>query len=147
MICFDNACDMAIKEFNLPLRNTLEGVRSSEFYCPGSIVALEVDNKHPVAAMLPNTLPAYFINSSAFTAAADANVRVIARYAKENVLLSGWLLGEDKLRGQIALAEVTVGKGRIVLFGFRPQHRGQSWATLPLIWNALSSATGGSSEE
>ena len=146
LICFDNACDMAIKEFNLPLRNTLEGVRSSEFYCPGSIVALEVDNKHAIASMLPNTVPAYFINSSAFTAAADANVRVIARYAKENVLLSGWLLGEDKLRGQIALAEVSVGKGRIVLFGFRPQHRGQSWATLPFIWNALSSATAASSE-
>ena len=146
MICFDNACDMAIKEFNLPLRNTLEGVRSAEFYCPGSILALELDNKHPLATMLPNTLPAYFINSSAYTAAADANVRVIARYAKENVLLSGWLLGEDRLRGQIALAEVGVGKGRVVLFGFRPQHRGQSWATLPLIWNALSSATAGSSE-
>jgi len=146
LICFDNACDLAIKEFNLPLRNTLEGVRSSEFYCPGSIVALDVDNKNPVAATLPNSLPAYFINSSAFSAAADANVRVIARYAKENVLLSGWLLGEDKLRGQIALAEVGVGKGRIVLFGFRPQHRGQSWATLPFIWNALSSATSGSSE-
>jgi hypothetical protein len=146
LICFDNACEMAIKEFNLPLRNTLEGVRSSEFYCPGSIVALDVDNKHPIAALLPETLPAYFINSSAFTAAADANVRVIARYAKENVLLSGWLLGEDKLRGQIALAEVGVGKGRIVLFGFRPQHRGQSWATLPLIWNTLSSATTASSE-
>src|SRR5678809_142503 len=53
LICFDNACDMAIKEFNLPLRNTLEGVRSSEFYCPGSIVALDVDNKNPVAALLP----------------------------------------------------------------------------------------------
>ena len=126
LICFDNSCDLAIKQFNLPLRNVLEGVRTSEFYCPGSIVALEVDNKNPIAAMLPATLPAYFINSSAFTAAADANVRVIARYAKENVLLSGWLLGEDKLRGQIALAEVGVGKGRVVLFGFRPQHRGQS---------------------
>lgn len=146
LICFDNACDMAIKEFSLPLRNTLEGVRSSEFYCPGSIVALDVDNKHPVAAALPNSVAAYFINSSAFSAAADANVRVIARYAKENVLLSGWLLGEDKLRGQIALAEVGVGKGRIVLFGFRPQHRGQSWATLPFIWNALSSATSSTSE-
>ena len=146
LVCFDNACDMAIKEFNLPLRNTLEGVKSSEFYCPGSIVALDVDTKHPVAALLPNSLPAYFINSSAFTAAADANVRVIARYAKENVLLSGWLLGEDKLRGQIALAEVSVGKGRVILFGFRPQHRGQSWATLPFIWNALSSAVGSSSE-
>jgi len=146
LICFDNACDMAIKEFNLPLRNTLEGVRSSEFYCPGSIVALEVDNKNPIGATLPATVPAYFINSSAFTAAPDANVRVVARYAKENVLLSGWLLGEDKLRGHIALAEVGVGKGRVVLFGFRPQHRGQTWATLPFIWNALSTAAASSSE-
>ncbi len=147
LICFDDSCDLAIKEFNLPLRNVLEGVRTSEFYCPGSIVALDVDTKNPVASTLPATLPAYFINSSAFAAAADANVRVIARYAKENVLLSGWLLGEDKLRGQIALAEVGVGKGRIVLFGFRPQHRGQTWATLPFIWNALSSATTSSTEE
>ncbi len=147
LICFDDSCDLAIKEFNLPLRNVLEGVKTSEFYCPGSIVALELDNKSPIAAMLPATLPAYFVNSAAFTATADANVRVVARYAKENVLMSGWLLGEDKLRGQIALAEVGVGKGRIVLFGFRPQHRAQSWATLPFIWNALSSATITSTEE
>jgi glutamine amidotransferase-like uncharacterized protein len=141
LICFDNACDLAIKEFNLPLRNVLEGVRSSEFYCPGSVVALDVDNKNPIAATLPSSVAAYFINSSAFaTTTADANVRVIARYAKENVLMSGWLLGEDKLRGQIALAEVNAGKGRIVLFGFRPQHRGQTWGTLPFIWNALSTA-------
>ena len=147
LICFDNACDLAIKEFNLPLRNVLEGVRSSEFYCPGSVVALEVDNKNPIAATLPASVPAYFINSSAFASRADANVRVVARYAKENVLLSGWLLGEDKLRGQIALAEISVGKGRIVLFGFRPQHRGQTWGTLPFIWNALSSAATTSTEE
>ena len=147
LICFDNSCDLAIKEFKLPLRNVLDGVRSSEFYCPGSIVALDVDNKNPIGSMLPASVPAYFINSSAFTAAADANVRVIARYAKENVLLSGWLLGEDKLRGQIALADVSVGKGRIVLFGFRPQHRGQTWATLPFIWNALSSAGSSATEE
>ena len=146
LICFDNSCELAIKQFNLPLRNTLEGVRSSDFYCPGSIVALEVDNKQPVASMLPPVVPAYFINSSAFAAASDAKVRVIARYAKENVLLSGWLLGEDKLRGQIALAEVSLGKGRVVLFGFRPQHRGQAWATLPFIWNALSGAGSNSSE-
>lgn len=146
LICFDNSCDLAIKQFNLPLRNTLQGVRSSEFYCPGSIIALEVDTKNPIASMLPARLPAYFINSSAFATAADANVKVIARYAKENLLLSGWLLGEDKLQGQIALAEVGIGKGRIVLFGFRPQHRGQAWGTLPLIWNVLSSATSSSTE-
>ncbi|HET6854202.1 MAG TPA: M14 family metallopeptidase [Pyrinomonadaceae bacterium] len=146
LICFDAACDLAIKQFNLPLRNTLAGIRSSEFYCPGSIVALEVDNKNPIASLLPERLPAYFINSSAFTAETNANVRVVARYAKDNVLMSGWLLGEDKLQGQIALAEVSVGKGRVVLFGFRPQHRGQTWGTLPFIWNALSSAAASSTE-
>ena len=146
LVCFDASCEMAIKQFNLPVRNVLEGVRSSEFYCPGSIVSLDVDNKSPFANNLPTKLPAYFINSSAFTTTADG-VRVVARYAKENVLLSGWLLGEDKLRGQIALAEVPLGKGRIVLFAFRPQHRGQAWATLPLIWNVLSTAAASSSEE
>ena len=147
LLCFDNACDFAMKQFNLPVRNVLEGVKSSEFYCPGSILALDVDNKHPFAATVPANLSAYFINSSAFAVtSADANVRVVARYAKENVLRSGWLLGEDKLRGQIALAEVSVGKGRVVLFGFRPQHRGQAWGTLPLIWNVLSSAAVNASE-
>ena len=147
LVCFDNACDLAIKQFNLPVRNVLDGVRTSEFYCPGSILALDVDSKHPFAANVPATLPAYFINSSAYAlTSTDTNVRVVARYAKENVLRSGWLLGEDKLRGQIALAEVGIGKGRVVLFGFRPQHRGQAWGTLPLIWNVLSSAATNTSE-
>jgi hypothetical protein len=147
LVCFDNACDLAIKQFNLPVKNVLEGVRSSEFYCPGSILALDVDNKHPFGASVPATLPAYFTNSSAYAVTTtDANVRVVARYAKDNVLQSGWLLGEDKLRGQIALADVALGKGRVVLFGFRPQHRGQAWGTLPLIWNVLSSASTSTSE-
>jgi hypothetical protein len=139
LICFDASCDLPITQFKLPLRNTLEGLRSSEFYSPGSIVSLEVDSSAPSFQGIPNRLPAYFINSSAF-ASTDPSVKVIARYAKEEVLLSGWLLGEDKLRGQIALAETNFGKGKVVLFAFRPQHRGQMWATLPLIWKAISSS-------
>ena len=139
LICFDASCDLPITQFKLPLRNTLEGLRSSEFYSPGSIVSLDVDTSSPSFQGIPNRLPAYFINSSAF-ASTDPSVKVIARYAKEEVLLSGWLLGEDKLRGQIALAETNFGKGKVVLFAFRPQHRGQMWATLPLIWKAISSS-------
>ena len=137
LVCFDAACDMAIKQFKLPLKNVLEGLRSSDFYCPGSIVSVDVDNTNAIARGVPRSLNAYFINSSAFEAT-DSDVRVIARYANDNVLRSGWLLGESKLRGQIALAETRMGKGRVVLFAFRPQHRGQTWGTLPLIWNALS---------
>ncbi|HZJ43424.1 MAG TPA: M14 family metallopeptidase [Pyrinomonadaceae bacterium] len=139
LICFDASCDLPITQFKLPLRNTLEGLRSSEFYSPGSIVSLDVDTSSPSFQGIPNRLPAYFINSSAF-ASTDPSVKVIARYAKEEVLLSGWLLGEDRLRGQIALAETNFGKGKVVLFAFRPQHRGQMWATLPLIWKAISSS-------
>ena len=139
LVCFDAACEMAIKQFKLPLRNVLEGLRSSDFYCPGSILSIDVDNSNPIAHGVPRSMNAYFINSSAFEAT-DPAVRVIARYAKDNVLRSGWLLGESKVRGQIALAEAHMGKGRVVLFAFRPQHRGQTWGTLSLIWNAISSS-------
>lgn len=137
LVCFDASCELPIKQFNLPLRNALDGVKSSDVYCPGSILSLDVETTQPLAKGLSSKVDAYFINSSAFEST-DSSVRVVARYAKENLLRSGWLLGEDKLRGKIALAEVPLGKGRVVLFAFRPQHRGQSWATLPFIWNAVS---------
>jgi hypothetical protein len=140
LICFDAACELPIKQFSLPIRNVLDGLRSSEFYCPGSIVAIDVNNTQPVARGLSRSTNAYFINSSAFESS-DPSVKVVARYAKDNVLRSGWLLGEARLKGQIALAEVSLGKGRIVLFAFRPQHRGQTWGTLGFIWNAIASST------
>lgn len=142
LICFDASSELAIKGFNLPLRNVLENLKSSEFYCPGSILRLTVETTNPIARGFERDVDAYFINSSAFelTGAPDASpsVRVVARYAERDALRSGWLLGEKYLAGKIALAEATLGKGRIVLFGFRPQHRGQTWGTFPFIWNAIS---------
>jgi hypothetical protein len=67
----------------------------------------------------------------------SSDVSIIARYAEKDALLSGWMLGEKLINGKIALAEATYGKGKIVLFAFRPQHRGQTYATFPLLFNAL----------
>src|SRR3989442_441549 len=140
LICFDGSCGQLIKQWKLPLRNVLEGLRSSEFYCPGSIVRIEVDTTNPIARTMSKETDAYFINSSAFEATDKDRAHVIARYAKDNVLRSGWLLGEDKIKDRIALAEVALGKGRLVLFAFRPQHRGQTWGTLPFVWNAINTS-------
>jgi hypothetical protein len=152
LVCFDGSCGALISQWKLPLKNVLQGVRSSDFYCPGSILRLDVDTSDPVARTMSKDTDAYFINSSAFELTNTPRpvfdapqtpwpTKVIARYAKENVLRSGWLRGEDRIKDKIALAEVTMGKGRIVLFAFRPQHRGQTWGTLPFIWNAINLAS------
>ncbi|HYJ45304.1 MAG TPA: hypothetical protein VEV81_01735, partial [Pyrinomonadaceae bacterium] len=138
LICFDDSSELAIKRFNLPLRNALEGLKSSTFYCPGSILGVEVDTKHPIARGLSSDTNVYFINSSAFEVTDPQRVHVIARYASNHLLRSGWLLGAEHLKGKVALAEVPMGRGRVILFGFRPQHRGQTWGTFPLIFNAIS---------
>jgi hypothetical protein len=137
LICLDAACEFAIKQLELPVRNVLEGLKPMDFFCPGSVVSIDLDRSQSLAAGVPPRLDAFFINSSAFEST-DPRVRVIARYAKENLLRSGWLLGEDKLRGKIAMADVQLGQGRVVLFAFRPQHRGQTWGTFPLLWNAIN---------
>ena len=137
LICFDDSCAMVIKQFNLPLKNALNGVKRSEFYDPGSVVKLEVDTRNPLAKGLKAETPAYFTNSSAFEITDESKVKTIAKYAAKDSLLSGWTLGEKYMNGKTALAEADYGKGKIILFAFRPQHRGQSWGTFPFIFNAL----------
>lgn len=137
LICFDDSCELAIQRFGLPLRNVLTGLKRNEFYNPGSIVKLKVDTRHPYASGMLEETPAYFITSSAFEIATDARVTRIATYAEKDALMSGWTLGEKYLNGKTALAEVSYGKGKIVLFAFRPQHRGQTFGTFPFVFNAL----------
>ena len=137
LICFDDSCGMIIKRFNLPLKNVLNGLKRGDFYCPGSILSLAVDNVNPLAKGFGKQTAAYFINSSAFEITDAGKVQSIAKYAEKNALLSGWLLGEKYLNGKTALAETVYGKGKIILFAFRPQHRGQTFGTFPFIFNAL----------
>jgi hypothetical protein len=137
IICFDASCNALIKRLQLPVKNVLEGLKRSEFYCPGSILNLDIPETDSWVPGLKTTSPVYFINSSAYEITDPQKVRSLAGYAKKDVLLSGWLLGEKYLQGKTALAEADYGKGKILMFAFRPQHRGQSWATFPLIFKAL----------
>jgi hypothetical protein len=41
------------------------------------------------------------------------------------------------MAGRAAVMSIDMTPGRVVLFGIRPQHRGQTRATFPLLFNAL----------
>lgn len=140
LIFLNRASEFAIEQFKLPIRNIVAGVPRTQFYVPGSILRLELDTTHPIAQGMPKESIAWAEESPVFEMKDNApNVRMIGWYPKDkDPLLSGWLLGGERIRGKAALVEVTMGKGRIVLFGFRPQYRGQSLATYPLLFNSLN---------
>jgi len=148
LVCLNRASTFAIEQFKLPVRDIVANVSEKEFFVPGSILRIELDTTSPLAQGMPKETIAWVEDSPVFEVVrtgsgsdrVDAsNVHIIARYPSDrNPLLSGWLLGENRIRGKAALVEVTLGKGRIILFGFRPQYRGQSLATYPLFFNAIS---------
>jgi hypothetical protein len=150
LVCLNRASTFAIEQFKLPVRDVVANISEKEFFVPGSILRIEVDTTNPLTQGMPKETIAWVEDSPVFdiirTGSSsdrvdlpESTVRVIARYPTDkNPLLSGWLLGESRIRGKAALVEVTLGKGRIILFGFRPQYRGQSLATYPLFFNAIS---------
>jgi len=118
----------------------LSGLRNTDVYVPGSILAIDLDRSSPLARGVTTAVPAvWFESGPAFEISDSAQAVAVARYsASGNPLLSGWLLGGSKLNGKAAMVDATLGKGHVVLYGFRPQYRGQSMATYPLIWAALA---------
>ncbi len=139
LLAFNEASDYAIETLKLPVKNVLEGVRNTEFYAPGSILAAEADRANPIAARLTSPLTAiWFEDSPAFEITDPSRANAVLTYqASGDPLLAGWLNGGSKLNGKAAMVEAKVGKGKVVLYGFRPQYRGQTNGTLPLIWDAI----------
>ena len=137
LVTFNEASLYAIEALSLPVRNALSGARPSEFYAPGSILRLELSRAHPLTRGMTAQPIAWFEESPAFEVTDPRRAVALATYPSANLLLSGWLLGGERLAGKAALVEVRQGRGRVILFGFRPQYRAQSMATYPLIWGAL----------
>lgn len=139
VLAFNAASEYAIETFKLPVKNVLAGVRNTDFYAPGSLLSVELNRASPMAAGTTAPVPAiWFEDGPAFEVTDASRATVVARYpAAGDPLLSGWLLGGNKLNGKAAMVDVTVGKGHVVLYGFRPQYRGQSMGTQPLIWDAI----------
>ena len=143
VLAFNAASEYAIETFKLPVKNALAGVRNTDFFAPGSLLSVELNRESAMAAGVTAPVPAiWFEDSPAFEVTDASHATVVARYqASGDPLLSGWLLGGAKLNGKAAMVDVTIGRGHVVIYGFRPQYRGQSMGTQPLIWDAIGRTT------
>ena len=108
----------------------------------------------PLAYGMPSETAGVFAYSSAYevrapaadsaqghaAGAASPNLQVVGRYAPRDLLMSGWLQGESVIANRAAVIDARVGLGRVVLIGFRAQHRAQSLATFRLLFNAIFSS-------
>ena len=152
IVALDGATDFAIAQFGLPVKNVVAGLDRQKFFIPGSLIALEPESDHPLAYGMPGSSAAFFVRSRAFDVVKPAEagdhkadpqpVEIAVRYAEEDLLLSGWALGEKKhLGGKAAVVRARLGDGEVVLVGFRCQFRGQPRGTFKVIFNALLGAT------
>jgi hypothetical protein len=125
----------------MPARNALEGVSQDKFFCPTSLLKINVDNTSPIGYGMPDEAVALFFRSLAYSTwlppTQDWERKVVAAYPEDNILLRGWILGEDVIARRAAVVDVKYKKGHIVLVGFRCQHRAQTHGTYKFLFNAL----------
>jgi hypothetical protein len=139
LVALDAAADFAIQQLALPVKNVLADRRTQEFFCPGSILQVDVDPRHFLTAGFGQTADIFFLRSPAFDLAPafdDQAATPLAVYTAPQPLRSGWILGEKLLDRRAALVEVRSGRGRVILVGFRCQFRGQTYGTFRVLFNA-----------
>ncbi len=142
VVALDSSTEYLIALFQLPVKNVLAEVTKEAFDCPGSMLRLLIDTTHPLGYGMRPEEAGYFATSPAFqTSLPDARFdrHVVARYPdhRDDILVSGYLKGGELLERRAAVVELEIGKGKLVLIGFRAQHRAQPHRTFKLLFNAL----------
>jgi hypothetical protein len=140
LVALSSSAEYAIEELGLPVRNAL--ARNTDFAVAGSLLRAEVRGDHPVTYGLPADVAVFQDEALAFDTALpgpEMERRVLASYPARyaDVLLSGWIRGPEAIARKAAAVALSYGKGKVVLLGFRPQHRAQTPGTFPFVFGAL----------
>jgi hypothetical protein len=146
LVTFGGAGSLPIERFGIPVRNVLAGRNSKEFWCPGSTLHARFDVNNPLAYGMPvQGLVTFLADSQAYESMPtdhSERIETLATYVDRDILQSGWLLGEEHLAKKAAALSVRMGQGRVVLIGFRAQHRAQTHGTYKMVFNALLEGPG-----
>jgi hypothetical protein len=133
LIFLNHSTAYAIGDLGVKAKNVLGGASNRDFYSPGSLLNVKLDLTHALTRGLPENIAIWSEGSPAF----ESQETTVATYPESGVLASGWLLGEKLIAKRSALVDAKVGSGRVILFGFRPQYRAQSYQAFKLLFNAL----------
>ncbi len=140
LVALGSSYKFVVEEFGLKIRNVTEGLDSKELFCPGSTIKATFDNSDPLGYGMPDEGLVLFRSSPAFEiipSRANVDYKTIVRYKDKNLLKSGWLIGEKKIAKKPAMISTSYGRGKIVIIGFRTQHRNQTDGTFKLLFNAI----------
>lgn len=135
IVTFNHASQVYAQKSSEPVSDASASFDRKSFYVPGSILQVSVDNTNPIAFGSTPTVPIFYENGPVFHVSGDAVS--VASFTTDKPLLSGWIQGGELLKGNSVIAEEPQGKGRLVLFGFRPQYRAISEVTYKFLFNAL----------
>jgi hypothetical protein len=137
LVCLNASCAFAIDELDLGVDNVVEELGRDEFFSGISILQVET-TQHPLMAGMPPLSAITTSRSPVWSLPEDSAGQVLMRYpAAGSPLLSGYLLGEEHLTGKAAALAMPHGEGRVVMFGFRPQWRGQPFGTFRVLFNSV----------
>jgi len=135
--------------FGLPVSNYLmemgpdgheRNLPAEKFYIPGSLLRMSVDNTNPLAYGMPKQVDIFFDNSPVFKLSPTVELQKtdpVGWFDASQVLDSGWAWGQQYLQGGTAVAEASVGEGKVVLLGPEVNFRDQPHGTYKLLFNGL----------
>jgi hypothetical protein len=138
LLFLGEATRLPLLKWQLGASDPTEGMSSREFFAPGSLLRVKVNNRHPIGYGMMEEAAVMFDSSPAFLLSRGLPV---VQYSSEDLLLSGWINGEEHLADKTALAEFRLEKGRLILIGFRTQFRAQTRGTYKFLFNSLYYAT------
>lgn len=138
LVFLSGSTEFAIKHFDLPIENVVKGKERSDFFGSGSLFRVNINQESSVMSGVSKETSIFFNNSPVFKTIGNFDGEVLASYPDSgDILQSGYLTGENYLRGNVAALKIKQGKGSIVLFGFSPQWRGQTFGTFKMLFNAI----------
>ena len=164
VVTFGDASNFAIEQFGLPIRNAVAGASRENFSIPGSLISATVNTEDPLGYGMAEDVALNYVNGAAYDILGQEgctndllnqrHCREISRggrplvahespsrfdsivnFAEDELLMSGWAKGTEHIASKTAMARVPHSQGEVILFGFRPQFRGQPRGTFKLVFN------------